>query len=265
MPLIHHVVSGTGNPPLVLVHGFSCDHTDWAAQVEALSPRHRTVAVDLRGHGRSPATGAECSIEAYAADVAAVMRSLDLAPSVIVGHSMGCRVAVEAALQVPERTAGVVLIDGSQFTTATDVLVRRRIAAGELDAMIQELFEQMFNQKSDKARAAGIVARAARFARDVALQMTLDSIRYDTTRLEASLAALSRPLMVMQTTYTNAQRQRVQLAKGETMPYFETVRRLVAGARIEIIPETGHFPQIDAPAETNTLLADFMRGLPKGA
>src|ERR1039457_1860691 len=90
MTLIHHVVTGDGPLPIVFVHGFACAHGDWDNQVAHLSPRHRTVAVDLRGHGASPGTAEECSIERYGADVAEVMRALALRPAVLVGHSMGC-------------------------------------------------------------------------------------------------------------------------------------------------------------------------------
>jgi pimeloyl-ACP methyl ester carboxylesterase len=51
-------------------------HSDWDAQVAHLSPRHRTVAVDLRGHGASPGTSDECSVEGYGADVAEVTRAI---------------------------------------------------------------------------------------------------------------------------------------------------------------------------------------------
>ena len=112
MPLIHHVINGRGRPPIVFVHGFACAHNDWDAQVTHLSPRHRTIAVDLRGHGASPGTPDGCSVERYGADVAEVMRALALPPAVLIGHSMGCRVVVEAASQAPDHIAGVVLVDG---------------------------------------------------------------------------------------------------------------------------------------------------------
>ncbi len=264
MPLIHHVTAGSGTPPLVLIHGFSCDHTDWKAQIAAFSPKHRTVAVDLPGHGKSKTSGAECSIEAYGAAVAAVMRSLDLPPAVIVGHSMGCRVAIEAAMQAPDRTAGIVLIDGSQFNAATEALVRQRIGAGELDAMITDMFAAMFTKKSDAKVKASIIKRALRLPKDVAKQMTFDSVRYDMSRLEPALAAIKQPIMVIQTTYTNERRERLPMAKGQSVPYLDMLRKVVPGARIEIIPGIGHFPQIDAPAKTNALLKGFIGGL-KGA
>ena len=108
MPLIHHVVTGNGRPAVVFVHGFGCALSDWDAQVSHLSPRHLTIAVDLRGHGTSPGTAAECSIERLGADVAEVMQALAMPPAVLVGRSMGCRVAIEAALQTPAQTAEVV-------------------------------------------------------------------------------------------------------------------------------------------------------------
>jgi pimeloyl-ACP methyl ester carboxylesterase len=95
MPLIHHVITGKGRPPIVFVHGFGCALSDWHAQVSHLSPRYQTIAVDLRGHGASPGTPEECSIERYGADVAEVMQALARSPAVLVGHSMGCRVVVE--------------------------------------------------------------------------------------------------------------------------------------------------------------------------
>src|SRR3954453_4837520 len=126
MPLIHHVVTGTGRPPIVFVHGFGCALADWDAQVAHLSSHHKTVAADLRGHGKSPGEAAECSVERYGADVAEVMCALDLPRAVVVGHSMGCRVAVEAALQAPARTAAVILVDGSQFAAAMGPVLMQR-------------------------------------------------------------------------------------------------------------------------------------------
>src|SRR5271157_2916430 len=157
MALIHHVVTGQGRPPVVLVHGFGCAHADWDAQVAHLSPRHQTVAVDLRGHGASPGTAADCSIERYGADVAEVMRALALPPSVLVGHSMGCRVAIEAALQAPAQTAGVILVDGSQFAATAEPVLRERSATPDgYVTLANELFDAMFTARSDSGVAAAI-------------------------------------------------------------------------------------------------------------
>ena len=153
MALIHHVVTGQRHPPLVFVHGFGCAHADWDSQVAHFSPRHRTVAVDLRGHGESPGSAAECSIERYGADVADVMRALALPASILVGHSMGCRVVIEAALQAPSQTLAVILVDGSQFSAAMEAVLQQRFAAPNGYAvLVTQLFQDMFTDRSDGVR-----------------------------------------------------------------------------------------------------------------
>jgi pimeloyl-ACP methyl ester carboxylesterase len=262
MALLHHAVSGTGAPPVVLVHGFACALSDWDAQVAHLSSRHQTVAVDLRAHGRTPGTARDCSIERYGADVAEVMRELRLPPAVLVGHSMGCRVAIEAALQAPAHAAALVLVDGSQFAPTVEGGMRERFAApGGYAATAQALFAAMFTARSDKAVADAVMDRASRLPHDIGAKLLLDLVRYDIVRLEASLSAVRVPLMVLQTTFSNERRERKSLTRGQTTPYLEMVRARVPAARIEIIPGVGHFPQLDAPAETNELLADFAAGV----
>ena len=79
-------------------------------------------------NGASPGMAADCTVERYGADVAEVMKALALSPAVLVGHSMGCRVVIEAALQAPAHAAGIVLIDGSQFASAMEMTLRETFA-----------------------------------------------------------------------------------------------------------------------------------------
>jgi pimeloyl-ACP methyl ester carboxylesterase len=262
MALIHHVVTGQGTPPVVLVHGFGCAHSDWDAQVAHLSARNRCVTVDLRGHGDSPGGAADCSIERYGADVAEVMRGLGLPPAVLVGHSMGCRVVVETALQVPEHTAGLILVDGSQFAPAMRATLLERFAAPDgFATTVGGMFKDMFTGKSDPATAAQVQVRALRLPRDVGEKMLLDMQRYDVGRLSASLASVRVPMMAIQATYTNDRRERRMMSPGQTTPYLDMLRGAVPSARIEIIPETGHFPQLDEAARTNALIDHFLAAL----
>ena len=265
MALIHHVVTGQGRPPIVFVHGFGCAHSDWDAQVAHLSPRHQTVAVDLRGHGDSPGAAEECSIERYGADVADVMRALALPRSVLVGHSMGCRVAVEAALQAPGHTAAVILVDGSQFAASMETVLRERFAAPDGYATtVKGLFTDMFTAKSDPAVAGSVGARAARLPRPVGEKMLTDMQRYDVGRLAASLASLRVPVLALQATYSNEKRERRPMEAGQATPYLDMVRNSVPWAEVEVIPDTGHFPQLDESARTNALIERFVGALPAG-
>lgn len=262
MPPIHHVSTGSGNPPVVFVHGFGCAHADWNAQVAHLAARHRTVAVDLRGHGASPGDAADCSVERNGADIAELMRSLALPPALLVGHSMGCRVVVEAALQAPEHTAGIILVDGSQFASAMGPALKRLFATPAGFATVTGIwFQDMFTAKSDTTVAAAAVARAGRMPRAVGEKLLTDLQRYDVTRLETSLADLRVPVMAIQTTFSNERRERRPMTPGQTTPYLDMLRTKIPGVRIEIIPDTGHFPQLDEAARTNVLIDRFLAGL----
>jgi pimeloyl-ACP methyl ester carboxylesterase len=263
MALIHHVVTGQGRPPIVFVHGFGCGHADWDAQVAHLSPRHQCVAVDLRGHGASPGTEADCSIERYGADVAEVMRALALPPSVLVGHSLGCRVVIEAALQAPTQTAGVILVDGSQFAPEMAANLRDCFATPDGYAtMVNGIFKDMFTPRSDPPVVASVIERARRLPQPIGEKMMTDLQRYDVVRLTHSLSSLRVPLMALQATWSNEKRERRTMSKGQTTPYLETLRANVRNVRTEIIADTGHFPQLDESAQTNAMIDSFAMGLP---
>ena len=69
--------------------------------------------------------------------------------------------------------------------------------------------------------------------------------------------------MAIQATYSNEKRERRPLSKGQTTPFLDMLRSRIPTVRVEIIADTGHFPQIDEPAQVNALLDDFLAELPK--
>src|SRR5215204_4552490 len=92
---INYVVRGTGDPTLIFVHGFACALDDWEAQLRGLSPRFRCVALDLPGHGDSAKPEA-ISIEVMGTAVNRVKDLIAAPNTILVGHSMGYRVIVDA-------------------------------------------------------------------------------------------------------------------------------------------------------------------------
>jgi pimeloyl-ACP methyl ester carboxylesterase len=263
MPLIHHVVAGQGGTPIVFVHGFACALADWDAQMRHFAPQRRAVAVDLRGHGASPGVPADCAIERYGADVADLLHALDLPPAILVGHSMGCRVVVEAALQAPSRAAGVVMVDGSQFAAAMEPVLRARFATADgFAAQTRQMFQEMFTARSEPAVVAAVVQRAVDLPRAIGERLMLDLLRYDVARWSGALGCLRVPVLVLQSTYSDPQRRRRPMAAGQVSPYLEMVRQALPAAQVEIIAETGHFPQYDESARINAAIAAFAASLP---
>ena len=103
---------GTG-PTVVALHGVTASYMNFVGVAESLAGRRPVTALDLRGRGDTdkPASG-PFGMSQHAADVASAMRSLELGPSLVVGHSMGAFVAVALAAEQPGLVAGLVLIDG---------------------------------------------------------------------------------------------------------------------------------------------------------
>ncbi|MCW0213217.1 MAG: alpha/beta hydrolase [Pseudonocardia sp.] len=112
---------GTGEVPLVLVHGTSAHAGWWDHMVPALPERFAVVTMDLAGHGDSGRRSAY-SIDGWAEDVLAVVRALDAGPAVLVGHSIGGLVVAGAAVLDPAAVAGTVLVDTIVQDPEHDVL-----------------------------------------------------------------------------------------------------------------------------------------------
>ncbi|MET0417474.1 MAG: alpha/beta fold hydrolase [Actinoplanes sp.] len=97
---------GEERSPVVLLHGGFLDHRMWAAQIPALATRHRVIAPDARGHGRSPVATAPFR---HTDDLADLLRDLDAGPAVLIGVSMGAATAVDTAVEHPDLVRALVI------------------------------------------------------------------------------------------------------------------------------------------------------------
>lgn len=258
---MHFVRAGRGAPALVFVHGFACTHADWHAQLAHFQHTHEVVACDLRGHGRTPGQPQECSIEHYGGDVAALVNNLELARTVLIGHSMGCRVVLEAARLIPDKVAGIVLVDGSRNATrdpdGAEGAARATIEKRGYASFAEMLFRQMFFKPS--AEADAIVARAVRTSADFGPALWPRITRWDAGQMDAAFDALCAPLLAIQSTTRSAELKRAPLKAGDTSPWLDYLR--ARGARIEIVPDTGHFTQLEAAETVNRLIAGFLKAV----
>ncbi|MGA1976246.1 MAG: alpha/beta hydrolase [Bacteroidales bacterium] len=104
-------VNGKGNPPLVFVHGFMCSECIWRDQVSYFSQKYEVVTIDLAGFGASGNNREKWGMVAFGKDVAAVVNKLHLRNVILIGHSMGAPVIIEAAKIIPDRISGLVIVD----------------------------------------------------------------------------------------------------------------------------------------------------------
>ncbi|MGK5078811.1 alpha/beta fold hydrolase [Janthinobacterium sp. HLX7-2] len=103
-----------GQPTAVFIHGAQNDHSVWALQTRYFAHHGWNVlAVDLPGHGRSGGA-AKDSVEELAQWLLAVLDAAGAAKAMLIGHSMGSLIALEAAFQAPERVSHLVML-GSTY------------------------------------------------------------------------------------------------------------------------------------------------------
>jgi len=108
-PLLHYTEQGSG-PPLLVLHGLFGAGNNWSQIGKALAADYRVIQVDLRNHGQSFHDDL-MDYPAMASDVWALMDHLQLEKSHILGHSMGGKVAMECALQHPDRVDKLIVVD----------------------------------------------------------------------------------------------------------------------------------------------------------
>src|SRR2546423_13431038 len=105
---LYYELAGAG-PPLVLIHGFSLDSRLWDEQFAAFARRHLVLRYDLRGFGRSAPPRGERY--AHTHDLRALLEHLGVGPGVLLGLSLGGRVAIDFALEHPDLTRALIPVD----------------------------------------------------------------------------------------------------------------------------------------------------------
>nr|VFK15231.1 MAG: Pimeloyl-ACP methyl ester carboxylesterase [Candidatus Kentron sp. LPFa] len=108
---IAYGVRGEGDITIVFIHGWTCNHGFWDPQIEHFSKNHRVVWLDLAGHGLSGSKRENYTVSAFGEDVAAVVNRTTKNNIILVGHSMGGPVAIEAADLLGEKVLGIVAVD----------------------------------------------------------------------------------------------------------------------------------------------------------
>lgn len=109
--------SGTKGSPILLVHGFGAHSAHWRKNLPALGQQHRVYAIDLVGYGQSdkpkPGEVIDYTFETWGEQVLAFCREVIGEPTYMAANSIGCVVAMQAAVMAPDWVTGLVLIDCS--------------------------------------------------------------------------------------------------------------------------------------------------------
>lgn len=102
---------GSKKPTLIFVHGWSCDASAWDDQTNYFKDKYQVIALDLPGFGRSGKLRDQWNIQRLGLDIVDLSLELDLNNIILIGHSLGGPVVLEAAKELKEKVKGVILVD----------------------------------------------------------------------------------------------------------------------------------------------------------
>lgn len=240
---IHYESTGKGEPAVVLVHCWSCDRHLWDEVVPRLAKERQVVTLDLAGHGASGRDRKEWAIAAFGEDVRAVVDALRLRRVVLVGHSMGGPVTLEAARLMPGRVVGLVPVDTGLNVEQTNSPeeVAGIMAAFEKDyrgTADQFTRKYMFTPKSDPALIDRVAAKNVAAPPEIAISCLRAVLSYD-----------ARPTL-------KEVRVPAHAVNADLYPTdVEANRRHFASYDVTLMKGVGHYLMLEDPARFSKLLA----------
>ncbi len=230
-----------GGVPVVFLHSAAGDGTHFAAPLAHLRPGRRALALDLRGHGRSPAAPS-LGVEDAAADVLAALDARGVERCVLVGHSWGGAVAVAAAGARPERVAGLLLLDpasdGRQIPESEARGLMRSLET-DYDAVVPAYWASLLEGAQPAVRER-LMAEIARAPRPVVRGTLASLLAFD------PVAPLTR--------YAGPRRTVITRLNERADAY----QALVPDLPVTRVSGTGHWLQLDKPEEVNRILDAFL-------
>ncbi len=243
--LVHleYRVSGQGEPAVLLVHGWCGNSEYWRSQIDALKSRFTVVALDLAGHGASGANRTDWSIANYAADVATVARQIPNAHLVLVGHSMGADVALAAAPRIGPRVIGVIAVDALRSVGMPP------LSAGEIEAKVAPF-------RADFVGATRALVTDRLFEKG-ADPLLVQKVAYDMSLRSPAVAVptLAKLLSFDLATVLPSVHVPVYAINSDLVPTdAERIRRSLPDFTLDVLPHSGHFLMLEAPARFNPLL-----------
>lgn len=267
------VTAGDG-PALLLLHGLGCDHSTWDPVIDSLARHYTVIAPDLLGHGRSDKPRADYSVSGYANGARDLLALLGFDRATVVGHSLGGGVALQFAYQYPELTERLVLVASGGF-------------GPEVTPMLRAISTPGFHQVTGLLTLPGIRhigTLAMRLLAATGLSQTrdLDQVAdifesFQDPDRRAAIAHVVRAAVDWKGQVITLS-DRAYLIDDIPMcviwgdedhvipPEHAEVARVVAPhARVEIVPNAGHFPHRDHPERFVRIVRDFIRTTPAAA
>jgi pimeloyl-ACP methyl ester carboxylesterase len=254
---LHYEVFGSGRD-IVLCHGYSGSHQDWAHPVSALMSDYRVVVMDHRGHGGSqaPSSADAYSVKTFAEDVRSVMALTGAQGCCLGGHSMGGFIALELTLSHPELVSALVLVDTSSGEMDMPPEHREARLKALQVARTQGMgaaFDYVANTSPMVREHLQKHPRMREISRQRTVETSVDGYVHAWEAIRSWTAVTPRLSEIRVPTLI--------VVGEEDTPFLRPVQVLREGipsSQMAVIPGSGHTPHIEQPGAFNRVLRDFL-------
>lgn len=240
---ISYQIEGQEEPALVFIHGWSCDKTYWQNQLEHFSKMYTVLAVDLAGHGDSGVNRQIWTIPTFGKDVGQVIKEEKVSKVILIGHSMGGGVILEAARLLGDCVVGIVGVDTYQnveISLAQDQ-VEGFLAPfkANFTAMTTQFVRNMFPGTADTMLVRRIVEDMSSAPAEVGVATLRAGFSY--SPLE-TIKEIHAPVVAINADHFPSD--------------IETARKHFSSFDLKLMKGCGHFVMIEDPEEFNRLLEE---------
>jgi pimeloyl-ACP methyl ester carboxylesterase len=240
--------AGGEDPPVLLVHGWCCDHAYFAPQFEHFAGRgRRVVAVDLRGHGESDRPRQRYAMGAFSDDLAWLCGRLGLTKPIVVGHSMGGIIAFDLAARYPELPSAVVMLDAAivlppGVRDAIPKLLEALRGPGYREVLRGYVADSLFIPTDDPERKERILEQMSAAPQHVMVS-AMEGLRdYDA----AAAGSLRAPGL-----YIAADEAK---PRSDMTTFHQLFPEILYGKTVG----SGHFCQLEVPDQVNAMVERFL-------
>ncbi len=247
---ISYDVHGRGKPAVVFVHGWCCDKSYWKFQVPYFAERHKVVTIDLAGHGQSGLGREDYTIKAFGNDVVAVVEKLELDEVVLIGHSLGGPVIIEAARQMPEHVIGCVGADtlhdiGKPYSVEENEKMIVKLKSNFVETM-QNFVRDVFTIEAEPEVVEWAVDNMSSVNPKACISVIENIGKYD---LKEAVKDVQVPIVCINSDFLPMKA--------------EANRKYAQNYKVKMMPGIGHFVMMEDPENFNQLLTDTITELRK--
>ena len=243
---LYYERAGSGEPELLFVHGWCCDHTAFQPQFDHFAKTHAVTALDLRGSGRSHCPESGYAIPDFADDLARFCAEVGIVEPAVVGHSLGGMIGVELAARYPSVPRALVLVDPGPIDPLPETVKAFDALAKQLAGPSGEEVRRMYVQDMG-TRDEELARWIADLMCGVPLSVAAAVIRgVNAWNGVGALALCTVPTLLLRSSL------------GEH-PDALRLRAVKPDLEVGITVGAGHFHQLEVPDQVNAMIEGFLR------